>query len=165
MNLTFREQVSKFDLAGVKTIITSSGFFNQEEAAVAVELVQERLMKGEESGYYFVFAEANNKTLGYACFGPIPGTRESFDLYWIAVHAACRGTGIGKKLLRATETKIAAMGGHRIYVETSSREQYEPTRAFYEKASYRLEAVLHDFYAPGDSKCIYLKVLSGSTGE
>ncbi|MCX5832942.1 MAG: hypothetical protein NTV99_00205 [Deltaproteobacteria bacterium] len=58
-----------------------------------------------------------------------------------------------------TEEKIAGLGGKRIYVDTSSRPLYEPTRLFYEKCGYRKEAVLKDFYAEGDSKFIYSKAL------
>jgi hypothetical protein len=46
-----------------------------------------------------------------------------------------------------------------VYVETSGRRDYAPTRAFYERAGYRPEARLADFYAPGDDKWIYVKPL------
>jgi hypothetical protein len=46
-----------------------------------------------------------------------------------------------------------------VYVETSSRDQYEPTRRFYLKCGYRVDAVLEDFYAPGDGKVIFVKAL------
>ena len=129
------------------------------EIDVAVELVEERLSKGESSGYYFVFAEQGGRVVGYTCFGPIPCTIASFDLYWIAVHDSCRGQGIGKALMRKSEELIAAMGGTRVYIETSFRAQYVPTRQFYFACGYQEAAVLADFYAPGDGKVIYLKVL------
>ena len=65
-------------------------------------------------------------------------------------------------LIERTETAIAAMGGTRIYIETSSRSLYEPTRGFYLKHGYKQEALIKDFYAPGDSKIIYAKVLAPS---
>lgn len=129
------------------------------EIDVAVELVEERLSKGESSGYYFVFAEQGGRVVGYTCFGPIPCTIASFDLYWIAVHDSCRGQGVGKALMRKSEESIAAMGGTRVYIETSSRAQYVPTRQFYFACGYQEAAILADFYAPGDGKVIYLKVL------
>ena len=157
IDLKFRDTVTHFDVAQVREIVTSTGFFNKEEIAVAVELVDERLQKGLKSDYYFIFVEMKNKTVGYTCFGPIPATKASYDLYWIAVHDKCRGMGIGKRLIQQTEAAIKKMGGSRIYIETSSREQYEPTRAFYLACNYILEATLQDFYAPDDSKCIYVK--------
>ena len=52
-------------------------------------------------------------------------------------------------------TRRIQAGGRRVYVETSGRAQYEPTRRFYEACGYAREAVLTDFYAPGDDKVIY----------
>ena len=153
----FRLSVEPADSGRVRSIVGSSGFFNPEEIEVAVELVVERLTKGEKSGYYFIFAEMDRRTVGYACFGPIPGTQCSFDLYWIAVDNEFRRKKIGKGLLDKAEETIHGMKGHRIYIETSSRAQYIPTREFYTGNAYRLVAKLEDFYAPGDSKCIYCK--------
>jgi GNAT superfamily N-acetyltransferase len=155
----YRHEAEHADAEKIRAIVQSSGFFNPEEVEVAVELVLERLEKGEKSGYYFLFAETEGRMAGYACYGPIAGTQCSFDLYWIAVDNGRRGGGIGSALLEKAEEKILGMGGGRIYVETSSRDQYEPTRAFYLRNGYRLEADLKDFYAPGDSKVLFVKEL------
>ncbi|MFH2049132.1 MAG: GNAT family N-acetyltransferase [bacterium] len=104
-------------------------FFSQDEIDIAVELVTERLEKGIESGYHFIFAEIDGKTIGYSCFGPIPATQESYDLYWIAVHNDYRGAGIGKQLLTISEEAIHRLGGGRVYIETSGRDQYVYLRA------------------------------------
>lgn len=159
-HLTFRDTVNPPDAEHVRAIVHSTGFFSPEEVEIAVELVTERLVKGLESGYHFLFVEHHNRVVGYSCFGPIPGAQASIDLYWIAVHSDFRGMGIGKKLMVESERAIQRMGGMRIYIETSSREQYQPTRAFYLACGYKQEALLEDFYAPGDSKVIYVKVIS-----
>jgi ribosomal protein S18 acetylase RimI-like enzyme len=130
----------------VREIVVSSGFFSEAEIEVAVELVQERLNKGVESGYYFLFAEQNQKVAGYSCFGPIPCTVESYDIYWIAVQQELRRSGLGVDILKNVEERIRQMGGKRIYVETSSRQQYRPTRSFYRRCGYRKEATLENFY-------------------
>lgn len=158
-DIRLRDEVRPDDCTAVERIVASTGFFNEEEIGVAVELVDERLARGEASGYAFVFAERDGRTVGYACYGPIAGTVASYDFYWIAVEAGLRGAGIGSLLMRAVEERIAAAGGRRVYVETSSREQYIPTRAFYERHGYHAEATLQDFYAPGDGKVIYAKRL------
>ena len=44
-------------------------------------------------------------------------------------------------------------------MDTSQRTEYASTRAFYESCGYLQEAVLRDFYAPGDGKVVYCKVL------
>ena len=43
------------------------------KSTVAVELVDERLAKGEASGYYFVFAEVEGRTVGLFVLRPDPG--------------------------------------------------------------------------------------------
>jgi ribosomal protein S18 acetylase RimI-like enzyme len=159
-DLAFRYEVRPEDREHVRRIVASTGFFNPAEIEVAVELVQERFVRGPASGYYFVFLERNGEVLGYACYGPIAGTAASFDLYWIAVDHTNRRRGLGQVLMAETERLIHQAGGRRVYIETSRRPQYAPTRRFYERSGYRVEAVLKDFYAPGDDKAIYVKELA-----
>jgi len=158
-SIVYRRTVNQNDVKIVKEIVSSTGFFSDEEVDIACELVDERLNKGEESGYYFLFLEINGRTVGYSCFGPIPATKLSYDLYWIAVHEDYQNQGLGKVLLLETEKEINNLGGKRIYVETSGKEQYISTRKYYLACDYKEEAVLGDFYAPGDAKYLYLKVL------
>ncbi len=160
-SVNYREEPTARDIAAVREIVASTGFFNAEEIRVACELVAERLAQGEESGYFFVFAEQAGQVVGYTCYGPIPAADRRYDLYWIAVHDRLRGAGLGRELLRVTEQRIAARGGVRVYAETSSRDQYKPTRHFYQSNGYVLEAFLKDFYTDGDSKVVYGRILGG----
>lgn len=157
--LVYREQPKPTDVAAVARILNESGFFNQEEQEVGVSLVQERLDKGIACGYFFQFLERAGEVLAYTCYGPIPGTQSSFDLYWIAVDPALRGQGYGKLVLKQTELEIAAMGGTRVYIETSSSPLYQSTRGFYTHSNYILEAELKDYYAPQDNKLLYVRAL------
>jgi GNAT superfamily N-acetyltransferase len=159
-DVRFRRKVEEEDGRRVRGVVQSTGFFSAEEADIAVELVVERLSAGPESGYDFLFAELGGGMAGYSCWGRIPGTASSYDLYWIVVRQDLRGRGIGRELMARTEDLIAEAGGTRVYIETSSRGQYESTRSFYGKCGYEAEAVLKDFYAPGDGKVIYRKVLA-----
>ncbi|MBU1964249.1 MAG: GNAT family N-acetyltransferase [Proteobacteria bacterium] len=160
MSPLFREEVKPEDREAVGRLVRATRFFSEEEIGIAVELVEERLAKGDASGYFFLFAEEENRLLGYACFGPIPGTVHSFDLYWIAVDPGEQGRGVGRKLMATSETLIAQRGGRQVYADTSSRPQYEPTRTFYLSCGYLQEAFLADFYATGDGKVIFVKPLS-----
>jgi len=157
--LTCREEVRPGDREEVGRVVRATGFFSEEEAMIAVELVEERLAKGEASGYFFLFAEQEGRLLGYACFGPIPGSVHSWDLYWIAVDPAAQGKGLGRQLMAQAERLMARRGARRVYADTSSRPQYEPTRAFYLAQGYRQEALLADFYAVADGKVIFVKPL------
>jgi len=158
--LHWRTEPRAQDAPAVERLAAESGFFNAEEVAVARELVEERLAKGLASGYLFLFAEERDRLLGYACYGPIAGTQASWDLYWIVVERGLRGQGLGGRVLAETERLAKKGGAARLYVETSSRGQYAPTRRFYLGKGYGLEAELRDFYAPGDDKLILVKDLA-----
>jgi len=157
--IEFRRTVIPEDAQAVRRLAQATGFFHADEIDIAVELVQERLAKGEASGYEFIFAEDSRGLAGYTCFGPIPCTGHSWDLYWIAVAPDRQGQGLGKELMVRTEAAVRAAGGTRIYIDTSSREQYAPTRAFYQRCGYRTATILEDFYAPADGKVILEKRL------
>ena len=140
-----------------------------------MSLVEERLEKGAVSGYDFLFAEASRDAndsieestvlspssgvLGYTCFGHIPGTASGFDLYWIAVANTARGMGLGSELLVRTEALIQKEGGRKVYIETSSTEQYLSTRNFYLKHSYLEVCRFLDFYDEGNDTVVYEKDL------
>ena len=159
VKIGFRSTVTEKDLQSVREITDSTGFFYPEEVDTAVELVEDRLAKGPRCGYHFLFAEQDGETVGYTSFGPVACTRESYDLYWIVVSGTYRGKGLGTQLLEQSEEAIASLGGTRVYIETSARPLYEPTRAFYLARGYTQVAELEDFYAPGDAKAMYLKVM------
>jgi GNAT superfamily N-acetyltransferase len=160
--IRFRDWPREGDEAAVRRMAEATGFFRDDEVEVACELVRERLERGPASGYEFVFADgAGGEPLGYACFGPIPCTVGSFDLYWIVVDPGVQRRGLGGVLLAGAEQAARRAGGRRMYIETSSLSKYEPTRRFYERAGYTLEARMVDFYQPGDDKMIYGKVLVG----
>ncbi|MHB8138674.1 MAG: GNAT family N-acetyltransferase [Smithellaceae bacterium] len=157
--ITYRQEIQSSDLGAILNIVQGSGFFSAAETELACELAADRLEHGLQSTYQFLFIEDNGQVVGYTCYGLIPATTGSYDLYWIAISDAMRGRGLGNILLQKTEELIRIMGGERLYAETSSRSQYTPTHRFYENCGYIPEAIIKDFYAAGDSKIIYSKVL------
>lgn len=156
--MKFRREVNQDDIDHVSEILESTGFFYHSEVEIARELAQENIEKGEEkSGYIFNIAEIENMPVGFTTYGKIPGTADSFDLYWIAVHKSHQGKGLGKILMAMAIEHIKMMGGRNIWIETSSRPIYEPTRQFYLKSGCELIAVLPDYYGEKDHKVIFLK--------
>ncbi len=158
-SVAIRTHVLPTDPGSVEGIVNSSGFFRPDEVPVAVELINEGLEKGKDSGYEFVFVDVEGRTAAYACFGSIPCTLYSYDLYWIATHEDFRGMGLGKIVLWEVEKAVAALGGKAVYIETSCLPKYEPTRAFYLKNDYIEKARFDDFYNDGDDKVVYVKRL------
>ncbi len=158
--LRIRRGVETRDLGPLRRLVESSGYFSPEEVGIALELAETALRTGEEaSGYWFLMAEDETGTVGYACYGPVPATQSSWDLYWIVVDDSRRGTGLGKRIVAAVEEDVRRRGGTRLYADTAGRPQYLSTRQFYLRAGYSEAAHLVDYYAPGDGKVTYLKVL------
>lgn len=160
IEITFRTTVLASDRAEVERIVAATGFFRPDEIEIAVELIDEYLAKGIESGYQFVFVDNGDAVAGYGCFGEIPCTIGSFDLYWIAVDPAAQGLGLGKKILAEVERQVMAQGGRHVYIETSGQPQYASTNGFYQRCGYEIIAVMPEFYDVGDDKVVWRKVVS-----
>ena len=155
--------LSAKDQSRIREIVAAAGNFSDQEIATAMELVDEALQKGEESGYIIVVAatpEHAGEIDGYACYGPTPLTEGVYDLYWIAVDPKAQGRGIGRILVEYVEKDIRSRGGRLLLIETSSRHEYQPTIAFYQRTNYELAARIKNFYRIGDDKLIFSKELA-----
>jgi ribosomal protein S18 acetylase RimI-like enzyme len=156
-------QLEPRDRPFIGKMVISTGKFTDVEVATALELVDEALDRGEESGYFFAVLEHGNKhpvVRGYACYGPVPLTQGAYDLYWIAVDPVSQGKGLGSHLLEYVEADVLRRGGRMILIETSSQESYGATIRFYEKAGYELVARIKNFYRVGDDKLVFSKELA-----
>ena len=98
-----------------------------------------------------------DELVGYACYGPTPGTDRAYDLYWIAVDAAAHGAGIGTAILTEVERRLRRRHARMLVAETSSRSDYGATRDFYGRRGYAESARVREFYAPGDDRIIFTK--------
>ena len=118
---------------------------------VALELFDETFAAGPArapydpgdgvANYEFVGSfSREGQLVGYVCYGATPGTDRTYDLYWIAMHPECQGEGGGSQLLDEVERRLIQREARMLVVETSSRDDYRPTRRFYEKHGYVREA-------------------------
>ena len=163
---TFRDVLKPGEDEVIRAVTESAGVFYPEEVDIAEELARENLNRGaHESGYHFLVAESGGEVCGYTCFGPIPGARRRYDLYWIAVAQSFKGGGVGRELMARSEVAILKAGGAKVYVETSSRLPYAPARAFYRRCGYEVDAVLRDYYDDGDDKMIFAKSLGANVSR
>lgn len=148
------------DRDAVHVILGNAGNFTVEEIETAIELVDDWLGEGENSGYLTYVLESTNDPfpiIGYVCFGEAPLTIGTYDLYWIAVDLKHHRGGHGKKLLHFAEREIERRGGRMLLIETSSLETYGGTISFYERSGYEIAGRIRDFYKAGDDKLIFCK--------
>jgi ribosomal protein S18 acetylase RimI-like enzyme len=150
--------VGRAHRARLEQLTRATGLFREAEVATALELLDESLAGDED--YRFVGAFENDSLVGYACWGPTPGTEGTADLYWIVVDPSRQRAGLGTRLLHEIERRLNADGCRLIVVETSSRADYGPTRGFYERRGYTRAATIPGYYAPGDDLVVYTKDLT-----
>ncbi|HSL43119.1 MAG TPA: GNAT family N-acetyltransferase [Anaerolineales bacterium] len=142
----------------IQDIATRTGFFNQEEVECVADLWEDYLTAGPVvGGYNFIVERDGDQVLGFACYGPRDLTTGVFDLYWIAVDVTRHRSGVGRRLLLATEEAVRQAGGRMLIAETSGTAHYEPTRNFYLGMGYTMEACIKDFYSDGDDLAIFIK--------
>lgn len=140
----------------LREILDATAVFRPDEVNVALELFDE----GAGGDYEFVGGFEDEELVGYACFGPTPGTDRTYDLYWIAMDPRAQGYGRGSHLLNDVERRLRDRGARMLVAETSSRAEYAATRRFYVARGYREAARMRDFYEVGDDRVMFTKSLA-----
>lgn len=149
----------------VEEIVRATGVFNEDEVGVALEVFDDAFaspmseVQSPTSAYELIGAFNTGELVGYACYGATPATDRTYDLYWIAVHPDAQKSGAGAALMSEVERRLETRRARMVVVETSSRDDYAPTRRFYHRRGYAEAARLHDFYAPGDDRVVLTKRL------
>jgi ribosomal protein S18 acetylase RimI-like enzyme len=149
---------TEVDGTQIQDIAARAGVFNQEEVDCVAALWEDYLTVGPVvGGYNFIVDRDGERVLGFSCYGPRDLTTGVYDLYWIAVDSRTHRSGVGRRLLNATEDAVRQAGGRMLIAETSGTAHYEPTRNFYFGMGYALEATIKDFYSEGDDLAIFVK--------
>jgi GNAT superfamily N-acetyltransferase len=115
---------------------------------------------GDSDSDRFWLTDDDNGPIGVAYCEPERMTNRTWNLQLIAIRPDRQGQGRGATLLRYVEQTLTARGGRMLLVETSGLPEFERTRAFYRQCGYEEEARIRDFYAAGDDKVVFRKVLN-----
>lgn len=144
----------------LRNIIKAQEHFRPAEIKVALEIIDFALKQREEEDYIIRLVENDDQeVLGYICYGKAPLTDAVYDLYWIVVHPAYQNQGAGSFLLNFLLQDLKRRQARLLLIETSSLPSYRQPRAFYRKHGFQEIARIKDYYAPGDDKIIFGKVL------
>ncbi|NJR20902.1 MAG: GNAT family N-acetyltransferase [Richelia sp. CSU_2_1] len=115
---------------------------------------------GDSDSDRFWLTDDDSGPVGVAYCEPERMTDRTWNLLLIAIRPDRQRQGRGAALLRRVEQTLVARGGRMLLVETSGLPQFERARAFYAKCGYQEEARIRDFYAAGDDKIVFRKVLN-----
>lgn len=141
----------------------ATGFFHSDEVEIVREMFEDYIRDPGSDEYSWIVyrTQPGGLPLGFACYGPASGAVGTFDLYWIAVARQHQDKKIGSALLNFVEDDLRTRRARQLYIETSDRPQYAPTRSFYERRGYRQIAHFPDYYDVGDGKVVYVKTFDG----
>ena len=145
----------------VAELVQSVENFNPAEKDCALELIDTYLDVADQTDYRIGVAEdPASKVLAYACWGPVPLTQGTYDLYWIATHPVARGRGFGHALMEYVEQDLKKLGGRLLVAETSGKESYQKTIKFYHRLNFEEASRIPDFYDVGDDRLIFIKPIA-----
>ena len=142
------------DRKAIREMLAACGAFTAEEIRVARQVLDHGIAGGLDGDYPSFAAELEDEVRGLISVGQTPLTRATWHEYWLCVHPAAQGRGIGQALQAHAEKFVRSRGGERLVVETSGRAEYARPRRFYRRAGYRRVGRIRNFYRRGDD-CIY----------
>jgi ribosomal protein S18 acetylase RimI-like enzyme len=147
------------DRERIREVLEDVSAFTPEEISVGMSLVDETL-NGGTVYHFLVAADEHDTAVGYICYGQVPMTSGTWDIYWIAVSKRFQRSHIGAMLLRGAEDEIRSGHGRLILIETSTKPSYRSPRKFYQRMGYHVSARIAQFYSERDDKLIYSKYVT-----
>ncbi|MEO1061196.1 MAG: GNAT family N-acetyltransferase [Actinomycetota bacterium] len=111
---------------------------------------------------WLVATDASGTAAGAAYYAPEPFADRMWNLYFIATAPDRHGSGAGTTLIEHVEAELRRLGSdtaRTLIVDTSSLDDYERARSFYDRRGFAEEARIRDFYGPGDDKVTFWKRL------
>ena len=107
----------------------------------------------------WLVAVASGEVVGFVYAAVEAMADNVWNMRALAVSSGARGSGVGRALVDAIESKAKGDGGRSMLVDTSSADAFAATRAFYVGRGYGLEATIRDYWSPGDDKATFSKRL------
>ena len=147
------------DRAAINAVAESCGLFAGDELEAVDEMVGEYFAGNLPGHKWFVYDEPDAGIVGAAYVAPETLTRGTWNLLFIGLAAGHQGGGRGGALVAHVEHWLREAGERILIVETSGRDEYVQTRAFYAKHGFDLEGRIREFYDVGDDKVVYRKAL------
>lgn len=94
-------------------------------------------------------AESGGEPVGFALFGEVAGTRGAARVHFVAVSAAHRLRGIGKRLCGAVVDHFAAHGGRLVVAEVPAHPAFSSGLALLARMGFEEVARVNDYYSDG----------------
>jgi ribosomal protein S18 acetylase RimI-like enzyme len=143
------------DIPALKTVLDQTGLFPSE---MLPDMISE-FLNDNRSNELWLTGEVNRDVVGFCYAVPEKLTEGTWNMLAIAVLPSQQANGVGGAIVAHLENYLRSQNHRVLIAETSGTMQFEQTRAFYRKCGYCEEARIRDFWAAGDDKIIFWKVL------
>ncbi|MDJ0377998.1 GNAT family N-acetyltransferase [Cryobacterium sp. PH31-L1] len=140
-------------------LLVACRMFDRDDSSVLTELFSDFFDSKSSEGHALLLNIEDDILRALAYFQPMPAADRVWDLTMIAVQPDVQGRGFGAHLITAVEETLRSQGARLIIVDTSATEQYDLARKFYAKQGYTEEGRIRDYWADGDDKIVFRKLL------
>lgn len=150
------------DREEIRALALDNGMFRPDEMAGFDEGLDGYLNGESEDRRWFVAVDIADRVEGAAYVAPEPFGDRVWNLYFLAARPDRHRHGAGTALVAHVEHVLRTDGpdvARVLIVETSSGASYEGARRFYASRGFDHEAVIREFYGPGDDKVVFWKSL------
>jgi ribosomal protein S18 acetylase RimI-like enzyme len=148
------------DSAPIIALAVATGLSPANETDALSKVLADYFSGALGEGHVWVTDEEDGRLQGILYYAPESMADRTWYVYMIAVSPECQGQGRGTALMQYVEKTLQGTGERLLLVETSGLPTFERTRTFYAKLGYEKEARIRDFYATGDDKIVFRKVLA-----
>lgn len=148
--------VTKSDVSALKQILDTLELFPSE---MLDDMIFAYLNNPQSEDIWFTATE-NKQPISIGYCAPEKLTEGTYNLLAIGVKDDVQSKGIGSKMMDFIENHLKINDNRILIIETSSSDNFNSTRKFYEKLGYIEEAIIRDFWDEGDDKIIFWKKLN-----
>ena len=142
------------DLSAIKLILADTELFPPD---MLEELIEPFLQGNEQRDRGLVCETLPDGVVGFSYTRFEELADSVWNLLAIGFRADQQGSGFGTQLIEEVERSLT--GERLLIIETSSLDNFNNTRNFYQSRGYVQEAVIRDYWADGEDKIIFKKRL------
>ena len=150
------------DVEHIRALAIGNGMFAPEDMGGFDDGLNGYLDDSLDGHRWIVATGVGGRLEGAAYYAPEPFGDRVWNLYFLAVDPAHHRRGAGSALVQHVEQALRVEGDESarvLIVETSSSAAYEGARRFYASRDFDREAVIREFYGPGEDKVVFWKKL------
>ncbi|MEM6578249.1 MAG: GNAT family N-acetyltransferase [Pseudomonadota bacterium] len=112
-----------------------------------------------ETDAFWLTCNLDGEAVGFCYTAHEALTDGTWNMLALAVHPKVQRKRLGAKLVRGAEQHLIGLKQRMLIIETSGSEDFALAREFYTQNGFVEEARIRDFWANGDDKIVFRKVL------